>query len=52
MAWRWPCRLNGSRTGDEAGARQAAEAAQATGTLPEWMIAALTKSLAQPPTSS
>ncbi len=36
-------------TGDDAGARRSAEDAKATGTLPEWMLAALTNALAQPP---
>ncbi len=36
-------------TGDDAGARQSVEDAKATGTLPEWMLTALTNALAQPP---
>jgi DNA-binding beta-propeller fold protein YncE len=35
-------------TGDRAGARRAAEAAQATGTVPAWLMAVLTESLAGP----
>ncbi len=35
--------------GDRAGARQAAEAAQATGTIPAWLMAVLSESLEKPP---
>jgi sugar lactone lactonase YvrE len=35
--------------GDRAGARQAAEAAQATGTIPAWLMAVLSESLGRPP---
>ena len=37
--------------GDRAGARQAAEAAQATGTIPAWLMAVLSESLGRPPAS-
>ncbi len=36
-------------TGDNAGARQSAEAAKATGTLPAWMVAVLNEALGEAP---
>jgi hypothetical protein len=36
-------------TGDDAGARRSAEAAQATGTLADWMVTALNSALTQAP---